>query len=174
MKPVYIKRPKGTVLVVALLILVAGTVGMSSMTSLVSNRSRFVLDSEFAAQRRLSLRNSRALAKRYFMGQAIANTSTAKAISLSSDTSWGKIEIPTATSAFTSQQNFSLVNQFSPGGESGFTQDVTVTIKHPVPYSNPAAEFSLPYRVQLKSRSPILAGNLFIQHKPTKAVICAA
>ena len=171
MKTIVFKHQRGSVLVVALLILVAGTVGMTTMASLVSNRSRFVLDSELAAKRRLAIRNSKALTSRYFLGQAIASDSTAKTISLSSDSGWGKVDIPTTVSAFDSLQNFSLVNLLSPGGESGFTKDVNIIIKQSIPYVSPPSESSLPYRVQLKSRSPILAGTLFVQHKPSLAVV---
>ena len=78
MKIVLHKRlTRGSVLVVALLLLVAGTIGMASMTGLLSTRSRAVMNSEIGVQRRMALRNARALCQHFFMRGAIANASSA-------------------------------------------------------------------------------------------------
>ncbi|MDC0504516.1 hypothetical protein OAN94_09585, partial [Verrucomicrobiales bacterium] len=157
------KRYQGSVLVVSLLILVAGTVGMASMTVVLSARSQLVMDLEFGVQRRLALRNARAMCQLYFINRGLANSSPAVDLDLGGG--WGKVGIPaSAENPLGSQQEFRLKNLLSPGWDRGFTEDVLATVYHPVPYDTGGAEVQTSMRVQLKSRSPLLAGNLLILH----------
>lgn len=157
------KRYQGSVLVVSLLILVAGTVGMASMMVVLSARSQLVMDLEFGVQRRLALRNARAMCQLYFINRGLANSSPAVDLDLGGG--WGKVGIPaSAENPLGSQQEFRLKNLLSPGWDRGFTEDVLATVYHPVPYDTGGAEVQTSMRVQLKSRSPLLAGNLLILH----------
>lgn len=147
----------------SLLLLVVGTVGMASMTSLLSNRSRLVMDLEFGVQRRIALRNARAMCQHYLMRGGIANNSAA--VNLDLDDGWGKVAIPaSAQNPLGSQQEFSLKSLLSPGWDRGFTEDIIATFYQPIPYDTTGAEAQTSLRVQLKSRSPLLAGNLLTLH----------
>ncbi len=155
---------RGSVLVVSLLLLLAGTVGMASMTALLSTRTRFVSDMEYGIQRRIALRNCRALVHHYFMRQGIGDADNGGTLSLGD---WGTIDIPaTGGSPLGSQQEFSLVNYLSPGLDRGFTEDVIATIRQDIPNDSSGDEFSTSYRLQLKSRSPLLGGTLLVLQKP--------
>ena len=159
------KQCQGSVLVVSLLILVAGTVGMASMTTLLSARSRLVMDLEFGVQRRTALRNARAMCQHYFMSRGVANSSLAVDLDLGGG--WGKVAIPaSAQNPLGSQQEFSLKNLLSPGWNRGFTEEVLATVYQSIPYDTTGAEAQTSLRVQLKSRSPLLAGNLLVLHHP--------
>lgn len=158
------KNAKGSVLVVSLLILVVCTVGMASMTTLLATRTRLVMDLEYGAQRRIALRNCRALVGHYFIRQGIATADDGGTLSLGD---WGTVDVPaTGGSPLGSQQEFSLVNYLSPGLDIGFTEDVTATVRRNILYDQGGGEFTTPYRVQLKSRSPLLGGSLLVQNKP--------
>ena len=150
----------------ALLLLVVGTVGMASMASVLSNRSRLVMDMEFGVQRRTAMRNTRVLCQSYFLSDGIGSTSPA--VSLDLGGGWGKIAIPATTkSPFVSSQGSTLKNYLGPSREEGFSENVTVTLYQPVPYDTTGAETMTEFLVQLKSRSPLLAGNLLVQHYPS-------
>ncbi len=160
------QRTRGSVLVVGLLLVVVGTLGMASMTTLLAGRSRLVTDMELSSQRRIAIKNNRAMVHHYFMRQGIGNSDDGGTIDLSG---WGKLVVPSTTdSPFESQQEFSLINFLSPGGERGFTQDVDVSFRQPDPYGT--GESSRNFRVMLKSRSPLLGGTLLVQHKPATVV----
>lgn len=134
------------------------------MAALVSARSRLVLDLEFGSQRRLASNNNRALCQHYFLRRGIANNSTGATLNIGNG--WGKIDIPASSgNPLGSQQTFTLLNYFSPGWNGGFTNDVIATAYQPVPFGG-GAEHSSELRVQLKSRSPLLAGNLLVMHHP--------
>lgn len=148
-----------------MLMIVVGTIGMASMTTLLSTRTRFVMDMEHSIQRRVALRNCRALVHYYFMRQGIAAAAPGGTLTLPNN--WGTVEIPvTTTSPLGSLQEFSLINFLSPGLDHGFTQNVTATVHQPIPYDDAGGIISTPFNVQLKSRSPLLTGTLLVLHKP--------
>ncbi len=159
----YARSRSGSVLVTALLVLMVGTVGMASLTILLGNRSQYIHHAEIGIQRRLSINNGQALARHYFMRRHIAEPGTGAILDIQNG--WGRVEIPaTTTSAYATFQEFSLRNPFSPGDFGGFTENVTVALKQPAPYAS--GDISRDYLVQLKSRSPLLAGDLLVMHKP--------
>lgn len=161
-------------LVVAMLVCLAGSIGMYSLVVLISARGFHVELSNNALQRRLSNLSAKAIAKKYIYSMSLVSGNASEA-TLKLDTmvhttesakDWPSVVIPDFSAPLASLQEFSVKNPFGPGSNEGFTVDANVSLKY---RENDATDLLASARncmFRLKSRSTLLGGSLLQVHKP--------
>jgi hypothetical protein len=146
-------------LIALLLIAVVGVLTAGAVGVLLA-RSGMVEEMSTAAQRRVALENSKALAQEFMLERVMTSSSgSAFEYSLSSP-SLGGITMSSWNSApMKSVEKAAGVNHFNPGNGDGYTLDVSATVRD--------GEAGFQRKYQVKSRSPLLAGTLLSSQTPT-------
>lgn len=149
----------GATLIVALMICAMGALGVTAWVSVLYARNGQVDQVEAAIARRIRAENGRAAAREYFYRNVVTKDSGAAYTEALPD-GWGGFTIAAwGVGAPMASVDPSVINHFSPVSYSTFTQDHSITI------NNGIADLSHTFRV--RSRSPLLGGDLFTLHSPT-------
>jgi hypothetical protein len=157
---------RGSALLLVLLLIAVVGLLTAGWIALVSARGNLVEQNAAAVQRRIALENSRALAQEFLLERVLPSTSGAAFNYDLPDTGWGGISIPSWSGApLLSTTQPAGVNHFSPGNGGGYTfvpvtSDGQYVILHDGD-ANPQRKF------QVRSRSPLLAGQLLVSQYPT-------
>ena len=149
----------GSVIIVALMICAMGALGITAWVSVLDARNGQVNSIEAAIARRISAENGRAAAKEYFYRNVVTKSSGA-AYTENLPGGWGSFTVAAwGTEAPMSSSVSSAYNQFGPVPYLSYTKNFTVTISDGVS--------DLTNQFQVRSRSPMLGGDLFTLHSPT-------
>lgn len=150
---------RGTVLLVALVVVGLGTLGITAWVAMLHARVGQVGAIEDAAIRRVRHENSRALASEYmFMNVVTGGVGSAQAVDLPN--SWGSFGAPAWTGTpFLSNTVGSYNNQFSPAVDSSYESSFDLTLADGVA--------TLPQSFKVRSYLPMLSGDIFTLHRPT-------
>ena len=161
-------RVAGSAMLLALMVMGVATMGVAAWVGMVNGRTSYTETMEDAMRRRVALENSRALAEEY-MYLVAANGDTASALTAEIDSGeTARVEIPGWTgNAFKSV--------ISPGGinRSGMTNGHTYFDRKYVGYVRyfdvllGKGEHQVSRSFQLRSRAPMLYGDLVTLNQPT-------
>ncbi len=152
-------KESGSVIIVALMICALGALGLTAWVSVLDARNGQVNTIEAAMVRRISAENGRAAAKEYLYRNVVTKSSGA-AYSESLSGGWGSFTLAAwGTEPPMSSTAASAFNHFGPTPYSSYTKDFTITI------SDGVSNLTNLFRV--RSRSPMLGGDLFTLHQPT-------
>lgn len=153
-------RHAGSAMLFALLLLALAGVLTAAWLTLMTSRAGYVEQTAAAVQRRIARENSRSLAQEFLLERVLPSTAGVAFSYDLADSAWGGIRVPAWNAApMRSTQLAAGVNAFNPGNGDGYTLDLAVTLMGGD--TNSARRFSV------KSRSPLLAGNLLTSQTPT-------
>lgn len=170
------RRCSGGVLVLALVLTSAATVGFAAWASLISQRAQGIEQLMAGTKRRLAVQNGIAIARQYSYQMLASAAGSTAAMSLSND--WGAVSIPTWSGyAMESVTPPAGVNVFSPSGSSDpvvvYARWHEATVETPIyDFDRVPVEIATPTTKVLsmvKSRSPLCSGDVLIFHRPTLA-----
>ena len=156
-------------MVIALMVLAAGTVGISAWVALITARSAYAEAQELSIQRRVILGNSRAMAREYILRNVLTEFPTASSVDLSvADTTapysdWGNFTLgAVSTAPLASTQLTAGINRFSPANNNfGYYVPLDVDLSDGVG--------SITSRFYAKSRSLNLSGTPLLVTAPAGA-----
>lgn len=178
---------RGGALILALLFMGVITAGFVVWVSLIQQRARVADFEEQQARKRLSITNAKVLAKEYLLRRVMASNhdDTLSAVSNGgslSNTDWiGNSEISTTVwSGFPLDSSTRLagLNGFSPTFDYPYSKSITFTASNrllsyiPINATTNAglAQFAgdaTTIRGYIRSRNPVLSGDLLVLHRPT-------
>ncbi len=152
-------RCEGSVLLFGLVIMGLATFGLAAWMSLMTTRSYMIETAEYAIQRRVAYHNGAAVAEEHLYRNAITGNAVPE-IHVELPDYMGAVDIDPHSGAALTATNFAgSINRFSPSEGSSYTLDVVTAISD-------GAETTT--RVfQMKSRNPMLAGDLLTLHAPS-------
>ena len=182
------KQPSGGVMVIALVIIGFVTVGFSAWVGLLAQRGRSAEVEEHATRRRVSAYNSRAVIREYALERMITSSGDASGVSFDPFASSSEVDdngnlkqgwaVTTAGawSGFPMESNTRLagLNGFSLTWDYPYSKvvDVTAVTKALGFVTNQAgrveqslSNISSYLKVYVRSRSPVLGGDLLIVHR---------
>ena len=175
MKSLRSSRPRGGVLVLALMCSGMAVLGLTYWIMTVGARSRHVDTMEDATKRRLARANGRTLAFRYAHLRVLpATAGTAFSRGLGTwysgleNYEWGGVRLNSAWSGSPLRSNTGStgVNRISPGDRGGFGLADTSGTGYDLPLQVLDGGQVVPHRWQARSYSPVLAGDLLVVHAP--------
>lgn len=171
----------GSVMIYALVIISVGAVVLAGWAHSLAARTMYVEESAAAQQRRLSLRNSEALARQWILAGHSTNGVTATNLSVTvNGTNWGSFTISTgASNTLTTTQNVTNLiggyvqtnrNPFSPLGTGGYVTNVTArVVGTSIGTDGTTRTVTNSMTYVLRSFSPLLAGFPLSAHTGTNA-----
>ncbi|MFV1993872.1 MAG: hypothetical protein ACC661_00435 [Verrucomicrobiales bacterium] len=149
---------KGSILIAAILICAMGTIGITAWISVITTRSQQVEQIGASVIRRLRAENGRVAAREYFYRNVVTKSS-GSAYSESLPDGWGGFSVEAWTGAPMDSTAQGVYNHFSPVPYFTYSKEFTVSISDGV--SN------LGHTFRVRSRNPMLGGDLFSMHTPT-------
>ena len=175
MNPRRPSRPRGGILVLALMSSGLAVLGLTYWIMTVSARSRHVDTMEDAAKRRLARANGRTMAFRYLHTRVLPGSAGAAFsrglgdwYSGLQNYEWGGVRLDSAWngSPLASNTGSTGVNRISPGDRAGFGLADSTGTGYDLPLHILDGSQSVPHRWQARSFSPALAGDLLVVHAP--------
>jgi hypothetical protein len=153
-----IGQVRGTILLVALVVMAMGTLGMTAWVSLLHARMGQVDAIEDAAIRRVTLENSRAVAREHVFKKVVTESSGA-AQTISLPGGWGSFTVPAWSGTSLNANTVGDFNQFSPSTGATYETSHALTLSDGI--SN------LPHSFNVRSHVPMFHGDVFTYHRPT-------
>ena len=175
MKPRRSSRPRGGILVLALMCSGLAVIGLTYWMMAIGARSRHVDATEDAAKRRLARANGRTLAFRYMHSRVLPSTAgnafsrgLGQWYSGLENYEWGGARLTANWTGSTLGSNTGStgINRISPGDRAGFGLADSTGTGFDLPISILDGSQSVPHRWQSRSYSPALAGDLLVVHEP--------
>ncbi len=161
---------RGSVLVIGLLLVAFGTLGMTAWVMVIQGRAGLVEALEHSASRRISLENSKAVARRALSELAMGSDSgLASNYEVTIPDGWGSVSIAAfadAPLAYTGTVRYNQVGGVAP---VAYSLDVTAALGMRVRNADNDGwtQESVSYLYELKSRSPAFSGQYLRLHTPT-------
>ena len=166
MKSVNPSRQRGSASVTALIVCLAGTLGLLGMVAVVQSRVFMVEASEEKAVRRVRLLNGRQLAKELLYTRVLAHgTGTGATVALSDN--WGRVTLPAWTSnPYTTDQISAVSNPVCPSPDLepyviSQTASIYTVVDSSSNWSDPE-----PFVCNLNAQNTALAGYLLDARRP--------
>ena len=176
---------RGGALVLALVFMGVVTAGFATWVTVIRQRSRVGDLEEHQARKRLSATNAEVMARDYMMRRVLASNGDPDGLSATSfggwnnatATSWdGHIQLsaPIWTGyALDSSTRLAGLNGFSPSYDYPYSKSFSFTTNYRrLSYATEVAQFAndtTTWRGFLRSRNPLLGGDLLVIHRPTAA-----
>ncbi|MEM7145502.1 MAG: hypothetical protein AAF591_10215 [Verrucomicrobiota bacterium] len=153
-----IRRVRGTILVVTLVLLGVGALGVTAGVAILHARVGQVGAIEDASVRRVTFENSRAVAREHMYSSVLAGgAGTGQSISLPN--SWGGVDMPSWTgNPMQSMTIGSYNNHFGPRVDGMYESQFAVGVGDGIT--------SIPKSYRVLSNYPILMGDIFTLHRP--------
>jgi len=151
-------RREGSLLVLALLVVLVGAVVLAGWAQLLATKAVFAESASSGQNRRIALENSRSIARGYLLANMISNAIPATNIV----TSWGNITVSPATALWTSSgavgtNDAAWKNPFSPMERWGYYSTVSAVV------SDGSQDHAWTFLI--RTRSPVAAGYPLVLHK---------
>ena len=164
------RRLSGSVTLLALVVTGMATLGLAAWVSVLAVRGQVVEDQILVVQRRVAAENAKQLSREYFYNNImIANSGSAASVTLPN--SQGTVSMPAWTESPMASTTLSGgVNRFGPGYDRGYISEHTVTTTLKVDHDRDGGavtsevDLVLSHNYQVKSRCPMLAGDLVTIH----------
>jgi len=178
MRPLRPARPRGGILVLALLCSSIAVLGLTYWVMTVGARSRYVDTIEDAAHRRLARSHGRSLAFRYVQRRVLPATQGHPFLAGFGEwnhdrqqPAWGgtRLATPWSNSPLASNTGSTGINRLSPGDRAGFGLADTFGQGYDLPLEILDGQQTVRHRWQARSYSPALAGDLLVVHTPDPA-----
>jgi len=175
MKPTRPSRPRGGILILALVCSGLAVLGLTYWVMTVGARSRHVDTMEDATKRRLARANGRIIAFRYLHTQVLPGTGGSafsrglgEWYSGLENYEWGGVRLDSSWlgSPLASNTWSTGINRISPGNRSGFGLADTNGTGYDLPLHVLDGQQVVPHRWQARSFPPPLAGDLLVVHAP--------
>jgi hypothetical protein len=140
------------------MVLMVGAALTAGWLSVLSAETGYIDQFDNGVQRRIAFNNGSALAQTYLLEYVVTKTSaTSKTASLSGG--WGSVTIPaTASAPLASTTPATGWNHFNSANGEGYTSDLSVSIGDGIETTT--------RRYEVRSRSPLLGGDLLIAAYP--------
>lgn len=158
----------GAVLVFALLLLVVGALVLGGVAQMTATQSVAGETEWTAAKRRITIENSRAMARQYLLSHMFTFDNGSPAISVSD--AYGGFELTAqnvgnfwATASVTAANSMLNINPFNMMERGGFYR-----VWIPGTLSDGTAN-PVGWNFQVRTRSPLAAGYTFVKHRPSPA-----
>lgn len=172
----YRRRPAGSILVIALVIIAVVTVGFSAWVGLLSQRGRSAEVEEHAARRRISSGNSRAVIREYALERMLTSSGDADGITIDPMADGFAVTSAGAWTGYPMESTTRLagLNGFSFAWDYPYSKviDTTAATKALGFNTTPSGriEQSLSdtasyLKTYVRSRSPVLGGDLLVVHR---------
>jgi len=183
MKALRPSRPRGGILVLALMCSGLAVLGLTYWIMTVGARSRYVDTMEDATKRRVARANGRTLAFRYAHLRVLPATGgTAFSRGLGTwysgleNYEWGGVRLNSAWSGSPLRSNTGStgINRISPGDRAGFGLADSAGTGYDLALQVLDGGQSVPHRWQARSYSPMLAGDLLVVHAPASPATAVA
>jgi hypothetical protein len=173
--PLSKRKPAGGVMVIALVAIGFVTVGFSTWVGLLAQRGRSAEIEQHATQRRIAASNARAAIKAYALDRMIASSGDTDGIAFDELSGWGS----TTSAAWAgypmdSATRLAGLNAFSPTWDYPYSKVIDVaagmkklgfTTTGTGRVEQDLTDSAAYYKTYIRSRSPILGGDLLILHR---------
>ena len=151
----------GVVMIYALLVIIAGAFVLAAWAQLMATQAINRDQAIVAQNRRIAVENGRSLAQQYLLERLPAGTIAGA--TYAAPGGWGGFTITApGTSVFSSTEQPTAINPFSPGERFGFSVDITATISDDTN--------SHGWRFRARTENPAYAGYLLTTHQPATDV----
>ena len=174
---------RGGALILALLFMGVVTAAFATWVTVIRQRSRAGDLEEHQARKRLSANNSEIMVRDYLLRRVLASNGDPDGLSSTSAGSWsnspatswdGHIQTSAAVwngYALDSSTRLAGLNGFSPTFDYPYSKSVTFTTNYRrLSYATEVAQFAndtTTWRGFVRSRNPVLGGDLLVLHRPT-------
>lgn len=169
----YFRRARsGGVMVVALLALTAATAGFAGWMVLLKQRTRAGDFGENAVKKRVAVRNARATVKEYVLRRAVTESADTGAGSFDPGGGWGQVNFPVWSGLpMDSTTRLAGLNSFSPTWDYPYTKSISFgALTKNLTFDAGVAQYddvTHSVRALIRSRNPLLSGDLLVVHRPT-------
>lgn len=156
------RSSRGTVIILALVIVVVGAVVLAGWATMLATRSLFppaLLESQ---KRRIAKANGRALAREYILSSLPSGIVAATNVALADD--WGGFTIDNDNNVniLANSTPPTAYNPFSPAGRKGFEQLIAGSIL--------TADETFTWSFRIRGHSPLFGGYPLVLHRPMDTV----
>lgn len=156
--PINITRQRGSILVICMVLAGIGTIGAAAFFSLIQAKSVETLERETAMNRRVTLANSRAVAREILMrdhlGAPTVPPGGTQVFTITTNGGWGEAEIQPHLAAPLVASSATRMNKTGFVSPVAFTEDISVVLGD--------GNSTIPYLAHAKSYHPALAGDLLV------------
>jgi hypothetical protein len=161
------QRIVGSVLVLAMVIVLIGGLAMTGWIVLLGARAHYTEQQGAAVQRRVAENNARALTRQYLLEKVIASSTGSGGTFYTGvgNATWGESSIPAWTEAAMSSTEFPAGNNLvSPASGYPYADVFLPSIWDGASRDSSNDPITITYKAYVNSRSPLLSGDLFVVH----------